>query len=560
MQFIKFNPDGKGAVPYTEEKNVPEQVQPPKKQLLWDPEQLLQMKSPKAAEPKQIKEEAAAPSFESDERDTVKANIPQQTQKEESKSKIQPPKGVEQKVRRDHISSGETTGKRKRKVALIAAACAAVVVIQLIYLMPLFHYYRAEQMYTAGDYLAAADEYMLVGGYLDAKARVEDAKKAAGYEAAVKLETGGQFVEAISQYSALGNYRDSVERKVSCYMSKAEADLQVGHFSDAQKAYTNAQIMGNRDASSKLMELGMRCLAGEDYETAAAAFESSREENAEKYQKYALALQAWKRKDYALTDQYLEKLLWRLNDAPNFNELCRDLGYAILVRDKNDFADAKKYFEYLEKETSADKWMQEAAQEGLDSCKVAEALIHMENGDLRAARDVIQPAPESARWNSITAQDIQSKLSEYAKFVDICGKWRISAYNTIRCTPSRGGYYYSLKQKMTADEDQYVQVKCHLQEDGSVLLQGEFDQKTIYYSSMLLDAYFKDLRGKAESVVQKNGQTKIKDEYNGYYILKASGDHLNFQHKFTQETSELDSVYKMQHVLNYDCVLADSVW
>ena len=110
-------------------------------------------------------------------------------------------------------------------------------------------YKKADALYAAGDYAAAAEGFSALGDYKDSPERAKTAADAADYEQAKAHLASEEYEQAIALFESLGDYEDSAALLTEAQTAKTEADnaaayagamslLEAGEYGQAIEALT----------------------------------------------------------------------------------------------------------------------------------------------------------------------------------------------------------------------------------------------------------------------------------------------------------------------------------
>ena len=154
--------------------------------------------------------------------------------------------------------------KKSGKTALIVIlALIAVFTLLSKVILPRTRYARAEQLYAAGDYGAAAELYKKLGSYEDsAQKRADAAEKhviqvqeqqmASAYEQALINLQNGKYEKAAEQFAELGDYEDSAANYLEARYQLAVHLKEEGKLSQASEIFT--ELGGYKDSAALLTE------------------------------------------------------------------------------------------------------------------------------------------------------------------------------------------------------------------------------------------------------------------------------------------------------------------
>ena len=131
-------------------------------------------------------------------------------------------------------------------------------------------YDRAQELYQAGDYTAAARVFALLGDYKNSKQMVQVSR----YAAADKLFADGDYSAAVGAFSALGNYEDSLLRITECHYAIADDLVHAGDLAAAANAFEALGVY--KDSADRVLAcryaLAQAMLDEKQYLAAAEAF------------------------------------------------------------------------------------------------------------------------------------------------------------------------------------------------------------------------------------------------------------------------------------------------
>lgn len=152
--------------------------------------------------------------------------------------------------------------------------CAALAALTLLLCgcseMAFNQYARAQKLYEAGDYAAAAVAFGILGDYQDSA----QMSKVCKYATAEQLLAAGDFDKAAKAFKALGDYEDSPERVLGCRYAKAEAFVAEGKLEEAQVVFEGLEDY--KDSPGRAMAcryaLAQGMLERKEYLAAAEAF------------------------------------------------------------------------------------------------------------------------------------------------------------------------------------------------------------------------------------------------------------------------------------------------
>ena len=112
----------------------------------------------------------------------------------------------------------------KKKILLAALALVAVAAVILLIALPKpLNYKKAEQLYAAGEYQAAADQFKALADYKDAATRVKDCDYALASETLEK----GDLDAALTAFDALGDFSDAAAQARQIRLQQLK-DAKVG--------------------------------------------------------------------------------------------------------------------------------------------------------------------------------------------------------------------------------------------------------------------------------------------------------------------------------------------
>ena len=127
----------------------------------------------------------------------------------------------------------------KKKILLAALALVAVAAVILLIALPKpLNYKKAEQLYAAGEYQAAADQFKALADYKDAATRVKDCDYALASETLEK----GDLDAALAAFVALGDFSDAANQACQIRLRQLK-DAPVG----ATAAWGSYEQDGDKD-------------------------------------------------------------------------------------------------------------------------------------------------------------------------------------------------------------------------------------------------------------------------------------------------------------------------
>ena len=155
--------------------------------------------------------------------------------------------------------------KNGRTALIVILALIACFTLLSKVILPRARYARAEQLYAAGDYGAAAELYKKLGHYEDSAAKWADAaekhtvqlreqQRASAYERALKNLQSGNYEKAAEQFAELGDYEDSEAKLLEARYQLAVQLKAEGKLGRASEIFT--ELGGYKDSAALLAEAG----------------------------------------------------------------------------------------------------------------------------------------------------------------------------------------------------------------------------------------------------------------------------------------------------------------
>lgn len=160
-------------------------------------------------------------------------------------------KAAQERSRIEALERQKKEVQRARRAMWIWVVCIGSLVALFVFsyintqiIIPKKNYERAQALYAAGDFEAAADVFESLGGYRDAVDRVKDSI----YGEAERLLAAGDMMQAVELFEFLGDYKDAADRLRDTNYAWAEEALEHEEYELAVSLFTE---LGNYKEADK---------------------------------------------------------------------------------------------------------------------------------------------------------------------------------------------------------------------------------------------------------------------------------------------------------------------
>lgn len=390
---------------------------------------------------------------------------------------------------------------KKRRLLVISGACiaaAALIVCAIIFLLPPLRYSvagrafdegryaRAGELYAAagdyrdapalaetsalaeayadgeaafalGDYAGAEGYFNSAGEYLDAAARALESVAAAHYTEGVRLYDEGEFEAAATEFGAAEDYLDAKDRQQRAFADLGDELSGAGEQLAAARAYSTAGM------DDSVFACGRALLSAGEYDDAETVFMLVPTADGAAYAALAAGKAAMAGERYADAITCFAEA----GSAEDAEELYLEANYmyAGVYLENGDYANTAQYF------TAAGEY--DGAADGLNACTLLEAEYELGRGYLNTAKALYQSLPNDFTYGSISVSERLALLKKYARYAEMCGKWRATGDCMIytRQTHDSTGLWYEWYNTYTSPS-QYLTVTCVINDDGTVTMAG----------------------------------------------------------------------------------------
>ena len=396
--------------------------------------------------------------------------------------------------------------KKKKTVTIVSICAAALVVIALVVSSVLFfipnHFYTTGiALSDEGRYGEAAESFMKAGNYQDAPAQAVSALKAQAFTDGEAAFAAGDFMGAREFFLAAEDHPEAAQRAEDCILADHHAQgcalLEQGSFQEALDQFELADGYGDsaekakdacygladsyaasdpvlavetfcivydhKDAAQRATDIADGLRAEGKYALAATAYDAIPGGDSESYAAYCRGQVAFLRGDYADAALQFRQAGSVENTAAMLSQSVYLQGLGLL-KDK-DFQAASVCFESVGK--------YEDAQDLLTVCQ---AELKLAEGHLGEGLKLYNSVPDGLTVDGFDIQERIRLVNGASRFADVCGKWTVTKnYIESRCHYRFGSRWWNWYIDYPVYE-QYLEIKCYLNNDGTVRMDG-----TIYF-------------------------------------------------------------------------------
>lgn len=161
------------------------------------------------------------------------------------------PVAAEQQLPAEPQTPAKTPMPRKKKMILIASACAVFAVVAAVALILIFteaansaKYERAVALMDACDLLQAKEEFLGISGYRDSADKAQECQNKYDFDSADTMLRMGDYAAARAAFAALGDYSNSHEKVNEC-----DYDIALDLFKDGEPDKAKAAFLALGDYS-----------------------------------------------------------------------------------------------------------------------------------------------------------------------------------------------------------------------------------------------------------------------------------------------------------------------
>lgn len=396
-------------------------------------------------------------------------------------------------------------GQMKKKKSAGAKAVTAVGIVLAIAAMALLiflvysranraeHYRLGKELMDQGKYVEAQTAFGIAGDHEDAAQLLEEAKRGEHYQLGMAAFDSGDYETAIEEFTAAEGFSDSAFRIVQChkglYFQAGEAAYAAGDMDAAIENFTAAddwpgaieklklaQQQKSFNEAEALMDQGNYAEAlkklGE-----AGSITGVKDREMECY--YQLGKAQADEGNYAKALEYLE-------NAGGDNKVRSLQGECSLYTAKDLLAQSK-FDEALEAFRLAEKYAPDLEPELDNYILLCQAENEFARGTITKGLEYYGQIPQTfkpAEFNITARRGVLSRLKNFAQLE---GNYTSSTYD-IKVSKVSGGYIYSNYYPEGKLTDQYLNINCIVNADGTVNIVGHV--KFYYFTEYVYYSYF----------------------------------------------------------------------
>ncbi|MBR5995093.1 MAG: hypothetical protein IK026_00705 [Eubacteriaceae bacterium] len=345
------------------------------------------------------------------------------------------------------------------------------------------------------------------------------------YFSGMKLYKSGSYEEAIDQFTSAGGFKDAEESIGMSYYAWGSEDLDVKH------SYQDAV----------------------DHFTAAGEYEDASNRILETYYKWGMSIVG--KPDSKSDDDYQQaiNLLKKAGDYPDAKEQYYKCNY--------DYALKLYLSENNEKVLKAESYFKiavplfEDASMMADNCKYAsqfiKAMDEYKKGNLNKAQTAFADIPSDFTYKNYKSTGIyKSLLEKNSVFVKMCGRWEATGDNLayVWQISKSSGYYYYWYTTYT-DPSDYLDIKCVINDDGTVTIKGSAE----YYVQTRYSSIAEGLREAHKSVSFEKTVSSTPSKLSIYDNVKLSytGKGFDLTYSYVDNSSSVYFKYKYESFWHY---------
>ncbi len=266
------------------------------------------------------------------------------------------------------------------------------------------------------------------------------------------------------------------------------------------------------DSEELIYQCGLKLIDSKNYADAAAVLKLTTFNDASIQGKYAEGMDAYSKKSFSDAIDLLEPLVDKFDAASEIIPAVY-FDYGKSQFEAKSYTTAQTYFEKAG--TYAD------AETYYTACDLMLAEKELDNGNLNAAKKAYSKLPKDFEFEGIKVSERNAMFNKYSAFLKICGKWKatkqyIESRNVHISTGIWDSWYYDSGDMFT---DQYVDIRCYLNDDGTITIKGDvlyyrfndFSSLSAYcYAKSAYDSFTVSNVTKVPSSITLDSNTKLK--------------------------------------------------
>lgn len=332
------------------------------------------------------------------------------------------------------------------------------------------------------------------------------------YSSANEAYSSGDYEKAINLYSKQIDYKDSKLK--------------------LQKAYISYGIKLSKEKNfDKAIEILEKCYL--------------QDEGAKKYLKYSIAGNDVKNKQ--LANDTIQNL-YELGDFEDSGNLLREAYYikADDLKNSEKYNDAIKFYKKSQDFRDANEKIKKCQYE-INGKLLLDAEECYKDGELNRALKKYKLLPNDFEYNGIKVKERLKTLNKYKYLVNLCGTWvgKNGKFSVRQIHDSTG-----LWDQWDNTYKEYLYLKCFINNDGTVTLEGEASYYTFTnYSS--LSAYL-DISNYTETFCVKAKHIP-KTVYNKDNVkITFVNNKFNLIYDYKDENSSMDFTYRYKSSITFN--------
>lgn len=180
------------------------------------------------------------------------------------------------------------------------------------------------------------------------------------------------------------------------------------------------------------------------------------------------------------------------------------------------------------------------------------AEVQYKDGNLSNAKKMFESLDKDLEINGIKVSNRLDLLEKYKDYVNLCGTWMgTNGKMSVRQTHDSTGLWNQWDGEYT----DYLQLKCIINEDGTVTLKGDA-QYYIYTNYSSLSKYLKELE---KSLVINKTVSSIPSEIaSGTNVkLTYSGNKFSLVYDYNDENSSMNFTYRYKSSITYNTEVSE---